>query len=359
MEYYFGNGGNEIVVICDVRFLYCVMYSSLTSLFLSLLMKKCLIILSIFISTNAAPQTVFGLLVSNHRIESAKLLGLDYIRVPVNLSMYHGENILKQYYDNGINNIILTVQWNHGVDTFTRDTSRYKLMLDNFVKINYTQGKGLFLVVGNEELNRINNFGYAADYVNLLKAAASIAEKYNLKISDGGLTFSTIKLKIFFSMRDAHAANSFAATCIPSDILKKLQNPKYNTWTSIHYADTVIDAIRKITYQNFYVNFHYYAPALYRNKLAAADTVSSDNISILLTLVKWLKDNTGKPLICGEMGQLNTSPDLCKTMLTNAVAAGLPLVIWKAGDDGDSYGLFDGLKLRSNGVAFKTFIAGH
>jgi|GEM_PF-4351124 len=334
-------------------------------------MKHTLLILLIFIcvKVNAqsdSTQTQYGIICGscNDKVAAVRALGCNWIRVIVDINDYDGKNILKRYFDSGLN-VIVTVKWSE-VDTFSVDTSIYKSKLENFIVNNINSSHELFIVVGNEQLNKEHNFGYAKDYVNRLNASVSVASKYNLKISDGGLTFSPLKAKIYVSTMDAHLwddANKFASMCIPKETIKKLQNPASNMWDEMLFLDTVIAGMAKISYPNFYTNFHYYAPAYYAGTgdTSITNAIEKDPGYILKTTVTWLIKSTNRDslhIISNEMGQLNLSAKLLRSELRNASKNNVQIIIWHAGND-ISVGLFSDyttLRLGANGNAFKKFI---
>jgi len=341
---------------------------------------KNLLLISLFFACTAKSQTQFGIICEcKNQIGAARAVGVNWVRpAAFSLDDYTGKPILKKYYDSGIN-VIATLKWeNNAQDTFLTDTSRYKTALESFIKNNLPPNPSLHLwvVINNEEQNQHHNYGIAQDYINQLNAAVTVAKKYNINISDGGLTFQELMLLLYVNKMDARLwdkANKFASMCIPQSSITQLQNPDSHFWGELNFLDSIINGLAKITYKNFYVNFHYYAPALYRKShdTATINAITFDSSYILTTLTDWLRERTSRDslhIICNEMGQINLSGDLLQSELRSALKANVQMIIWRSGDEIDkngtvpAYGLFvdpDTLELRENGEDFKKFVSKH
>lgn len=348
-------------------------------IFLYLPMKN-LLLLSIFFACVARSQTQFGIICEcSNQIGAARAVGVNWVRpAAFSLDDYNGKPILKKYYDSGIN-VIATLKWeNNAQDTFLTDTGRYKKALESFIKNNLPPNPSLqlWVVIANEEENEHHNYGSAQDYINQLNAAITVAKKYNINISDGGLTFEELKMLLYVNKMDARLwdkANKFASMCIPQSTIKQLQDPDNHFWVDINFLDSVITGLAKITYKNYYVNFHYYAPSLYRKShdTATIYAVTFDSSYILTTLTDWLRQRTSRDslhIISNEMGQINLSGDLLESELRSSIKANVQMVIWRSGDEIDkngtigARGLFtdpNTLELRENGEDFKNFVSKH
>jgi hypothetical protein len=342
---------------------------------------KNILLISVFFVCVAKSQTQFGIICGtcNDQIAAAQAVGVNWIRpTAFSLDDYKGDSVLKKYYNAGIN-VIETLKWeNNAQDTFLTDTSRYKKALESFITNNLPPDTSLhlWLVICNEEENQHHNYGSAQDYLNELNAAITVAKKYNLNISDGGMTFQELMLLCYVNKMDARLwdkANKFGSMCIPQSSITQLQNPESHFWDDLDFLDSVITGLAKITYKNFYVNFHYYAPALYRKShdTATINAVTFDSSYILTTMTDWLRQRTLRDslhIICNEMGQINVSGDLLKSELRSALKSNVPMIIWRSGDETDkngtvaAKGLFSDpntLELRDNGEDFKNFVSKH
>ena len=123
--------------------------------------------------------------------------------------------------------------------------------------------------------------------------------------------------------------------------------------------DTLIKAYKNLNLD--YVNIHWYEPMYLRSpKAPSAANVDQIDTKSIGEVVDFLKRSTGKKIITNEIGQINSSPNIVRSVIDKCISLNMDYIIWYSGDGddaNDAVGLhnYDGT-LRPNGKAFADYI---
>jgi hypothetical protein len=287
-----------------------------------------------------------------------KNLGVNYIRYTIVLDSWTGSDRGFEKYTNDGYHIILNInehlQPAKGGNPlpFTKDTVAYKKKLAAVLN----KYKPEVVVIENEETNQIYHYGSMVDYINMLKAATTVAHARGIKISDGGIHPRAICYFIW----QRYTQNSRivqATTWMDSTMDMQMQyaakHPEKTDNTIRIYwnrVDTLLNAFKDMNID--YVNLHIYE---------AINNVGTGYITIpgcITTMAQYVRQRTGKPVMSNECGQHNSYPTCVTTMMQAFVDGVYKYAIWYNGEGNHAVALInsDGT-LRSNGEAFKTFMS--
>ncbi len=196
------------------------------------------------------------------------------------------------------------------------------------------------LVVENEENSALFYSGSPEQYGQELRAACQVAHQRGIPCTNGGLVSSLVALLVYqhyLERGQADAARSFAARAF---------DPRQREELGSALARQQLEKGRALLAQYRaagadYVNFHWYI----------ADAAA------LGEAVAYLREATGLPVVCNEMGQHNDDPRVTTALMEQALSLGLPIVVWFGLDGPQARGLMepDGT-LRPTGEAFRGFL---
>lgn len=301
------------------------------------------------------------------KIQVAKTLGLNYIRLRADIDSWNGT--INNYDDFAEAGFKIVLNINYGIPrngfgekqpvAFPTDLDAYSTTFTTILD----KYKPALVVVENEEDNPGYHSGTADDYINELKTAISICHSKGLKVTNGGLTEREIMLLVYddlMSSGKTQEAYDFAQRAIPQQYLSKLNN--YQKLPAIQRALTfgkaVIQAYKTLDLD--YVNFHWYEPSAARGRMNGL-ALNTDHIdpAVFAAVINYLSRVTGKPVITNEFGVLNTSPTLITELMQKILDAKMDYAIFYSGDGaGGSKALQNGDgSLRETGEAVKKFIS--
>jgi hypothetical protein len=219
------------------------------------------------------------------------------------------------------------------------------------------------ITIQNEEDGLQFWSGTPEQYLHELGDAVVVAHAKGYRISNGGLTWTGVKLAYWRHLwlsGQHQAADRFAREAL---------GPEKPGQEIIGDLPDSADPSRPILGQN----------ALLRAKLARVEFLLAayprtgiDYLNFhwfqtgaknLREVATWLGETTGLPVICNAMGQFDDNPERVTSLLSTAVALHMPYVFWFA-QQGHGGGAAVGLTdesgaLRPGGIAFKAFVAAH
>ncbi len=316
-------------------------------------------------SQKATSPTNFGIYFNadSFKLWAGQALDVSYQRNAVTLSQYGGFD--KVFLDMTKANFSLLTNFNYYPTSkktpFVTDLTGYKSKLDEYLTLYQPQ----VAVIENEEENQSYHTGPAQNYINELSAAVQIAHNHNVQVTNGGLNAQTVidnLYRDYLKRGYPDSAATLASRAILTGRIRALKtygiSPDLDA--TLAFDSTLLAAYTKLKID--YVNIHFYEPILYRctdTPQNIIDTVDHATQDVLVEVSNYLTRITGKPVICNEMGQINSSQTLVTGMLKNAIAANLKYVIWndsqKTNDVG-TVGLTVGQTVMPNGIAFKNFV---
>ena len=305
----------------------------------------------------------------NKKIQVAKALGLNYIRVRTDIDTYNGTiNNYDEFASAGFK-IILNINYSVPRSAtgekqpvpFPTDLEAYSKTFTSILD----KYKPELVVVENEEDNPFYHSGSADDYINELKTAITICHSKGLKVTNGGLTVREIMLLAFDDLMRSgkkQEAYDFAGRAFPQQYLNKLNNYEKLPMAqrALSFGRQVIEAYKTLDLD--YVNFHWYEPVSARGK-KDLNALNKEHIdpAVFNAVVNYLKLTTGKPVITNEFGVMNSSPTLIQELMQQVLNANMDYAIFYSGDGaGGSKALQNGDgSLREIGDAVRDFIQQH
>jgi hypothetical protein len=323
----------------------------------------------------AANKTVhFGVMVSKtegrailpvQQAQVAKALGVKYIRCLENIQTWNGANPAYDAYTASGLKVLLNINYGvprdavggHRPVPFPTDLKAYSETV-NAVLDKY---KPEVVVVENEEDNPLFHAGEAEDYIAELNTAIKIAHSKGLKVTNGGITVREVCLIIYddyVQRGEKQKALDFAQSVFPGMLTKKINMNNPQITRQLEFGRKIIAAYKLLDLD--YVNFHWYEPVLAR--MGSADVNADFDPKIFSFVVNYLKTATGKPVMTNELGVLNPSPDLVKSLLQTIRNNSLAYAIFYSADGGEgkAIALQNGSGgLRENGIAFRDFLSQH
>ncbi len=205
--------------------------------------------------------------------------------------------------------------------------------------------------------------GTPEQYLHELGDAVEVAHAKGYRISNGGLTWTGVKLAYWHHLwlgGQHQAADRFAREALgpekpgqqivgdlpdSADPSRPILGQNALLRAKLARVEFLITAYPKTGID--YLNFHWFQ-------------TGAENLREVAT---WLGQTTGLPVICNAMGQFDDSPERVTSLLSTAVALHMPYVFWFAQQGhggGAAVGLTDETgALRPGGIAFKAFVAAH
>jgi len=315
--------------------------------------------------TNAATasSTKFGAMqAGNYTIDEKeniyRKLGVDYIRYSIVMDNWNGSNKGYERYTKDGFHVVLNVN-QHEQPTkedrplpFARDTVAYKKKLAAILD----KYKPAVLVIENEETNLTYHYGSMRNYINMLKAAITVAHARGIKVADGGIHprgLCYFIWKKYMNQGQTKKADDWMNSTMNSQMQFAAQHPeKKDNQIRIYWnrLDTLLNAFTKMKLD--YVNIHIYEPI---------NNVGTGKVTVpgaIATMADYVRDRTGKLVMSNECGQHNTYPTCVTSMLNAFVDGDYKYAIWFSGDGTNAMALTNNNgTLRTNGVAFKDFMS--
>ncbi len=245
----------------------------------------------------------------NYKIAVAKKLGITCIRDAITLDNPKDKPIFNSGF-----NLVLNVN-NSGLANksqapFATDTSAYKSRLQ--YQLSLMSKKPQLMVIENEENNLRFHSGSAADYLNQLKAAATVAHANGIAVTNGGITYPAMLYLVYLDYLERGKKQE------ASDLQQRSSVLFTSNWLTSRkeFLQQLVAGYAKLDID--YVNFHWYG----KN----GDTKS------LTEIVNYLQRATGKPAISNEIGAQDTSPETVKAIVRTCRQLQMPYAIWYSGD---------------------------
>lgn len=282
-------------------------------------------------SENAVTSTTkFGALISGNtniddEIKIMQKLGVQYVRYAIILKDFNGTDKGYEKWVNAGYKVLLNLNYDNVLSAtgkkspvpFPTNMTEYRRLLEKVLDKYHPE----VAVIENEPCTDQYHSGPIENYITMLKTAADVCNKRGIKVTDGGLHVDYVELVMSGMAKDGNALET-----------KKL-----------------IDAYK--TMNLTYVNTHAKGPfdRFGSQTTYPAGTLEDD--------ADYLRNQTGKPVMCNEYNQENTST----TLMTGAVGGfkkGKYIYViarsGSAGDDGAS--LNSGLSLTPLGIAYRDAI---
>lgn len=295
-------------------------------------------------ASNAAPVAVkpmFGALIQPPSVNKAvsfktgvaNKLELKCVRDGVSLDRVKDSTMLYSPYP-VILNINMSAVVSGKMQPFVNDTVKYKKQLESVIAS--LPKKPYLIVIENEYCNTQYYTGTWLQYVNMLKAAITVAHAHGIKVADGGMTSKAIKYLISQSYNRTDK-QAFAARqgSVGGDRIA----------TAGAFTENVLNAIKTMNVD--YVNFHWYQSITDTQDFEAA--------------VKYVADKTGKQVIINELGQsTDANPAVVIALVNSCKKMQLNVVTWysgnsETGERAQALHFVNG-ELGANGEAYKAVI---
>lgn len=244
------------------------------------------------VSLAATAQTNFGVLVNSSgnfnttdKALMAQQLGVPFVRENIILNQFNGTEKSFDIYETYGFKFLCNLNWMAGVNTFP-NIAAYTAALEDVANSKY--GNCPVYILQNEELNPSFNKFTAAQYVQMLQAAAGVMHPHGLKIANGGIYGTPMYQLTFKFLHDTYGvavADEFALNAKLTTSQKKqaLGTPT----TKMKDMQTVIDGVK--LYCDFINAHHYIDPKKGITSQAVWPQVKS-----------YLEMYTGKPCITNE-----------------------------------------------------------
>lgn len=280
------------------------------------------------------------------RPQVARSLGILYMRDALNLN--NRSTWTNEMADSGFK-MAITINWRKTsvAEPFPTDTVAFKDSMD--AALSYAGGIiPAVIFLENEENNTGDGYhtGYAATYLNELRAATGLAHAYGYKIGNGGATANVMRYLTYHYYAD-DTSQGYNTTKAAS-FLARTPNTNYNNANLKargRFEDTVLRALATIPVD--YVNYHWYG-----------GTSPDGKVDVMQECVEYLRAITGKTVVTNEIGQYNTDTATTDSLLKATKDLELPIVMWYDNDGSPALALNEtNGTLRANGIAFKNYLA--
>jgi hypothetical protein len=277
------------------------------------------------VAATTAPQE-FGAWISGYtidqKIQGCSQLLVSYVRDAVELKSFKGKsNAIDSYLNNGYKVLLNFVYENPSggkAAPFPTDMTEYKNLLNKALDKYQPE----IAVIENEPTTDKFHSGPIENYITELKTAVSICKQRGIKVADGGLILQWVQ----------SAMNGYSNA-----------DPNYTE------TKKLIDAYKTIDLD--YVNIHVHAP------FTNHDSPDVFPQNTLTSVANYLRTQIGKPVICNEYNQHNTSTALMSSAVNAFKVSDVKYFIAHSNDDdGKGKPLYTGSGLTSIGVAYKDAI---
>jgi len=275
--------------------------------------------------------TNFGALISgktniDDEIKVLNELGVKYVRYAIFLEDFTGVDKGYEKWVNAGFKVILNHNWGHvsgatGKKTpvpFPTNMTNYRAKLEKVLDKYHPE----VAIIENEECTDAFHSGPIEDYITELKVAVDVCNKRGIAVADGGIHVGYVQLVMDGMAKDGNALET-----------KKL-----------------IDAFKTINLT--YVNTHAKAPFSKTDKQTAYPDGKLEGYA------SYLRNQTGKPVMCNEYNQHNSSTTLMTGVVGGFANGNYKYVIARSGSgDQDGASLNSGTKLTDLGIAYRNAVA--
>ena len=273
--------------------------------------------------------TNFGALLSgsttiDDEIKVCEKLGVNYVRYAIILKDFTGIDKGYEKWVNAGYKVLLNLNYDNVTSLsgkrnpvpFPTNMTEYRNLLENVLDKYHPE----IAVIENEPTTDVFHSGPIENYITMLKVAVDVCNKRGIAVADGALHVDYVEQVMNGVLRDGN--------------IKETQK--------------LIEAYS--TMNLTYVNTHVAAP--FRNS-----STSRYPDGHLEEIADYLRAETGKPVICNEYNQQNTSNTLMTTTVGGFENSDFKYVIARSGS-GDDKGasLNNGTSLTPLGVAYRDAI---
>lgn len=319
-------------------------------------------------------QAIYGVFTAGElqikdTITLAKKLGCTAIRIGLNMDSWTGRNTgIEQAQAAGLK-VYLNVNWKtiraeNGIrnpQPFLQlsETGEYEKTFTEILA-KYKDAIALLVIENEETVNLFHN-GTAEEYVYELSVAKKIAEKFGVRITNGGLVNPQLQILTYRNLVEESrivAANDFYDNCMDSRT-KKMAKYRNNKEMEAKVAETEY-LLNNYAVLTDVVNLHWYEPLI--EKVGIFNWFENDTQfstpGALSYIVEYLKKVTGKEVVCNEVGILNAQPGLVTSVLKDFQKSGIKELCWSSftSDNGTVDPLNNGTELNNLGLAFANFL---
>lgn len=282
-------------------------------------------------STDAATTstTNFGALISgitkiDEEIKVLQKLGVNYVRYAIFLKTFNGQDKGYEKWVNAGFKVLLNINYDQVSETgkkvpvpFPKDMVAYRKLLEKVLDKYQPE----VAVIENEPCTDAFHSGPIEDYITELKTAVDVCNKRNIKVADGGVHVGYVDPVMNGDIKEGN-------------ILETKQ---------------LIDAYKKINLT--YVNTHAKAPF---DKFGKEDVYPAGKLE---GYADYLRKETGKPVMCNEFNQHNSSTTLMTGSIEGFKNGKYIYVIARSGSGTqDGASLNKGTTLTPLGIAYRDAI---
>lgn len=273
--------------------------------------------------------TNFGAVISgktniDDEIKILQKLGVNYVRYAIHLQSYDGEDKGYEKWVNAGFKVLLNLNWDQVSATgkkvavpFPTNMTEYRRKLEKVLDKYHPE----VAVIENEPCTDAFHSGPIEDYITELQVAVDVCNKRGIKVADGGLHVGYVDMVMNGTARDGNALET-----------KKL----INAYKTINLT---------------YVNTHAKGPFHKDDK----PNVYPDGE--LEGYASYLRNQIGKPVMCNEYNQHNSSTTLMAGSVQGFKNGKYVYVIARSGSgDQDGASLNNGLSLTELGVTYRDAI---
>lgn len=275
-------------------------------------------------------STNFGALISGNtniddEIKVLQKLGVNYVRYAIILKNFHGEDKGYEKWVNAGFKVLLNLNYDQVSGSgrkvavpFPTDMKKYRSMLEKVLDKYHPE----VAVIENEPCTDAFHSGPIENYITELKTAVDVCKQRGIKVADGGIHVGYVDM-------------------VMQGIMKN---------DNIVETSKLINAYKTIDLD--YVNTHAKAPF---------DKFSRENVypsGKLEGYADYLRQQTGKPVMCNEYNQHNSSTTLMTGSVGGFKNGKYIYVIARSGSGSqDGASLNKGTNLTDLGVAFRDAVA--
>ena len=277
----------------------------------------------------AASTTNFGALISGNtniddEIKILNKLGVKYVRYAIVLKDFDGVDKGYEKWVNAGFKVLLNLNWDGVLGStgktpvaFPTDMVKYRSKLEQVLDKYHPE----VAIIENEECTDQFHSGPIENYITELKTAVDVCNQRGIAVADGGIHVDYVEVVMSGMKLDGNALET-----------KKL-----------------IDAFK--TMNLTYVNTHAKGPfdRFGKQNVYPAGTLEDD--------ADYLRTQTGKPIMCNEYNQQNSSTELMTGAVGGFKNGKFKYVIARSGSAGDEgTPLNNGTQLTALGIAYRNAI---
>lgn len=274
-------------------------------------------------------STNFGALLSGNtkideEIKVLQQLGVNYVRYAIFLKTFNGEDKGYEKWVNAGFKVLLNINYDQVSETgkkvpvpFPKDMVSYRKLLEKVLDKYQPE----VAVIENEPCTDAFHSGPIEDYITELKTAVDVCTKRNIKVTDGGIHVGYVDYVMSGTIKEGN----------------------------IQETEKLIRAYKTINLT--YVNTHAKAPF---DKFGKQDVYPAGKLE---GYADYLRAQTGKPVMCNEFNQHNSSTTLMTGSVEGFKNGKYIYVIARSGSGTqDGASLNKGTSLTPLGIAYRDAI---